>query len=921
MLEGLRVKTTGSGGALLLLVAGLTSTVFAAFYVARTADARDQIRLEAEATDIASRIRTRIDAHVTLLRGAAGLDAALGTLDQARFAGYVERLGVAERYPGVQGIGYCRAMTSSEVFRFEAEREHELGPGFRVWPAPQAGGHHAHVVITYLEPRDRRNAAALGFDMASEPTRREAMLRAAQTKAPAASHRVTLVQEIDREKQPGFLIYVPLRERAEPPSPKLPDEEAFGEVEGFVYAPFRAHDLLNGIFGPSEAAHDGIAFAVADVEPEVEPVATDADPDARATSLDEPLSSDSLLYTSPGWRDAVVRARSGTSPLRLAFREPALHAGRRIDVAGVPWMLSVRTLPSFAASSDRRFVPYLLVLGSTASALLALAMFVQVRLRRRAEHVASELRRSEEALRESEGRLRRVVESNVIGIVVGDLQGAVLEVNDAFLALTGHDRDAVRDGRLDWVAVCARDDVRGRAALAAMATDAQRSEAAREPYEKEIVRPDGTRVPVLVGVSFLGGREELGVGFVLDLSERKRAEAQLERARALADAAREQAEAASRLKDEFLATVSHELRTPLNAILGWAQLLRTHPGSREELERALTTIERNAKAQAKLIDDLLDVSRIISGKLALDLTTVDLRAVLHAALEAVRPAASAKKIALTCDLPDAACFASGDPTRLQQIAWNLLSNAVKFTPPSGNVDVTLRRTDAGVLELSVRDSGQGIDPAFLPHVFERFRQADGSTTRRHGGLGLGLAIARQLVELHGGTIEASSEGVGRGATFVVRLPPFDEARAARHEGHEARPSTLAGVRVLLVDDDEDALRLAECALARVDARVTTVTSAESALRAYERERPDVLVSDISMPGEDGYTLLRRVRTLETRLGGRVPAVALTAFARDEDKTRARLAGFEEHLAKPVETARLLEVVATLAKKQAERPTT
>ncbi|HLM74839.1 MAG TPA: ATP-binding protein [Polyangiaceae bacterium] len=417
-----------------------------------------------------------------------------------------------------------------------------------------------------------------------------------------------------------------------------------------------------------------------------------------------------------------------------------------------------------------------------------------------------------------------------------------------------------------------------------------------------------------------------------DLSrERERArgavkEAEIERQKLLDGerAARAEAEQMVRTKDEFLATLSHELRTPLNAILGWAQLLRAGKMTPKDASRGLEVIERNARAQARLVEDLLDMSRIISGTARLDVKRVDFGSVVDTALESVRAAAQAKSIRLTKSVDASVSRATGDRARLQQILWNLLSNAIKFTPNGGSVEVALKAAGDAV-EISVSDTGQGIAPEFMPHVFERFRQADSSVTRIHSGLGLGLAIARHLTELHGGTIRAESEGTGRGAVFTVRLPGGAEPLRDRAPMSEGAPSTdrtsavvaytpppLDGVRVLFVDDDQDSRELGVHILAEHKAEVFPAGSAREALDVLKRERPTVLVSDIGMPGEDGYELIGKVRQLGDDGGGGTPAVALTAFAHPDDRRRALLAGFQVHLPKPVDPVELVAAVAALA---------
>jgi PAS domain S-box-containing protein len=381
-------------------------------------------------------------------------------------------------------------------------------------------------------------------------------------------------------------------------------------------------------------------------------------------------------------------------------------------------------------------------------------------------------------------------------------------------------------------------------------------------------------------------------------------------------AARAQAEAASRLKDEFLATVSHELRTPLTSILGYGQMLQTRKRDETYVVRTAQKIVRSAKSQAQLIDDLLDVSRIVTGKLRIEPRAMDPIAVIHAAIDAVRPAIDAKAIRLDTEYDPTLGPIVGDPDRLQQVVWNLLSNAIKFTPSGGRVRVCLETSDADI-QLTVSDTGQGISPDFLPYVFDRFRQAESTSTRAHGGLGLGLSIVRHLVEMHGGTVEVQSEGVGLGATFIVRLP-IGAAAAANSSAPdvwrvtEPCPPVLEGLRVLVVDDQPDIVELIHDMLTSCGAVVRTSTAARDALVTLRDWQPDVLVSDIAMPGEDGYWLIDNVRALAPEAGGAIPAVALTAYVRADDRLRVLAAGFQRYVPKPVEAAELLDVIARLA---------
>ncbi|MGH9958749.1 MAG: hybrid sensor histidine kinase/response regulator, partial [Pyrinomonadaceae bacterium] len=377
--------------------------------------------------------------------------------------------------------------------------------------------------------------------------------------------------------------------------------------------------------------------------------------------------------------------------------------------------------------------------------------------------------------------------------------------------------------------------------------------------------------------------------------------------------ARAHAEESNRLKDEFLATVSHELRTPLTAILGWSRMLEAGSINDPMAERALETIRRNAKAQAQIIDDILDVSRIITGKLYLDLHPMELAPVIEGAVNVVRPTAEAKGIQIESRLESKPIVVTGDANRLQQVVWNLVSNAIKFTPRGGRVFLSLDEIGNQV-EFRVTDTGQGISPDFLPFVFDRFRQADSTSTRQHGGLGLGLAIARHLVEIHGGAIKAESPGAGKGSTFSVRLPVVGTITSAAGQrlGERAAPLTfqsrLNGIHVLLVDDDADTLDLLSAALKQQKATVTAVSSAADAISAIKSSRPDIVVSDIAMPGEDGYQLIEKIRAMNVEPDGPIPAVAITAYAKEEDRETALSSGYQNYLAKPIELSELVTVV-------------
>ena len=596
-----------------------------------------------------------------------------------------------------------------------------------------------------------------------------------------------------------------------------------------------------------------------------------------------------------------------------------------------------------AVAVEYLFIAPLYTLGITSkTGILRLLLFVGVgafmsglnemliRARLRSERSAVEslareqaLRQAQRDARESELRFRIMADSAPVLVWMAGIDKECDWFNRPWLEFTG--RTMEQEVGNGWVEGVHPDDRERCWNIYSTSFDARREFS----MEYRLRRHDGEYRWLLDnGVPRYGdGKFQGFIGTCIDIHDRKQAEDL--RARALEDARRawREAENASRSKDEFLATVSHELRTPLNAMLGWAQLLQLALEDQAKLNRGLEVIARSARAQSQLIDDLLDVSRIISGKMRLNVRSVDLLPVIGAAVEAVRPAAEAKQIQIRQLLDPLAGPVAGDSDRLQQVVWNLLANAVKFTPRGGKVEVRLERINSHV-DIIVADTGAGISPEFLPLVFERFRQFDSSTTRTQGGLGLGLAIVRHLAELHGGTVRVESPGAGEGATFVVSLPlavarldPVEEERVHPFLDPQERRATCAddpalnldGIRVLVVDDEPDARETLAQILEHCDAEVLAVGSADEALRELERFRPHVLLSDIGMPGEDGYSLIRRVRALPPERGGRIPAAALTAFARGEDRRRALLAGFQMHVAKPVDIHDLAAVVAALAR--------
>ena len=746
------------GPALAVLAICLTATFLVVWQLGRVSTSKDDERFDNAVERLNELIVRRIAVYEDMLRATAGMLDLEGPFDRRAFQRFVQRLEIDTRYPGIRGIGYSERITPAELPALLAQQRREI-PGFRVWPEDPRDEYYA---ILYLEPLDERNRAALGYDMFTDATRRDAMERARDTGQAAASAPVRLVQEIGVDKQAGFLIYTPVYEGGGVP-PTV--EERRAKLRGFVYVPFRGGDLFSGILAAEEAPRAGFEL------------------------------------------------RDGSSPQMTIFRAGDRGAGRfmssrTIPVSGRTWEASFFSLPGLERASYAALVPGVLGTGVALSLLVALLVGLQ--------SAAGERRAAAEQAAREHAELVELV--NATGTQLAgelDLDRLVQALTDAGVRLT-----RAQFGAFFYNVVNAAGESYTLYALSGLPREAfgrfpmPRNTAVFGPtFSGEgIVRSDDiTRDPryghsapyhgmpdghppvrSYLAVPVVSRSGEVLGGLFFGHSEAGRFTAQHERVlRGVAAqasvaidnarlynrvqellererAARAEAERGSQLKDEFLATLSHELRTPLNAVLGWTHLVRHGGIAPDRFDQALETIHRNAQAQSQLIDDLLDMSRIVAGRLRIDLDDVDVASVLEAAIGVVRPAADAKgvRVTTTCDpVPPL----RADAARLQQVFWNLLSNAVKFTPRGGQVDVALR-WDGVHAEVTVRDTGIGINTEFLPAVFDRFRQADVSTGREHGGLGLGLSIVRSLVQMHGGTVEAHSDGPGTGATFTVRLP-------------------------------------------------------------------------------------------------------------------------------------------------------
>ncbi len=645
--------------------------------------------------------------------------------------------------------------------------------------------------------------------------------------------------------------------------------------------------------------------------------------------------------------DEVAGRLAMTGPLADATAEVA-DATLPVGVFSLP-VTQARVLP--VCASDQSDVMGLLVLGINPA--IALDAEYSTFFDTIAAHLATAItnanaHKTKQALLASEGKLKSFFDADVIGISFGDIHDAIYDANDEFLRIVGYSRDDLRSGLLRWTSITPSD----YSFLDEMAISEAKATGACTPYEKEYIRKNGDRVPVLVGFNLIGDCRKESVAFILDISDRRKTQIEREQALVREHTARKAAERANRIKDEFLAVISHELRTPLNPILGWTQILRRGKLSQEKTAFALAAIERNANLQVQLISDLLDISSVLHGTMQISKQPTDLKTVVHSALETMRLAAEQKSLTLELNLsPTYPCVVMGDAGRLQQIVWNLLSNAVKFTPTGGQVSVTLqaiRQADRLCAQVKISDTGQGIAADFLPYVFEYFRQEDYSTTRQFGGLGLGMAITRQLTELHGGTVRAGSAGEDQGATFTLKIPlatqptpmPARESllvsskslsenfsknpdespgespgestsgstdESSREANHMAA-HFFEGLRVLLVDDEPDSLEITAFVLQQTGAVVTMASSGAAALANIHQAPPDILISDIGMPEMDGYTLIKQVRSLPADQGGETMALALTAYAGEPSCQQAIAAGFQRYLAKPIDPDELLKVI-------------
>ena len=819
--------------ALLVFVIALLVTGSLVAGVAMGIQRQDRLAFDYEVERTREAIEQRVAVTANLMRGTAGLFEASHEVTGEEFRRYIETLQLRSRYPGILGIGFTRWLTPRDVPGFEAEVRAGARPGFHVWPR---GPRPQMTSITYLEPYDRRNAAAIGFDMLTEPTRRAAMLAARARGDLVASGKVTLLQEIDPAKQAGFLMYLPVYAHA--------DDASRSGFLGFVYAPLRVGDLLAGTRGPGVRRIDYSLY--------------DGDRAMPAALLRTTLTA-------------------GEKPGRLV-------AERRLRVGGRPWLVRYSSRRALDDLSQRWLVPWLALAAFAASALLATLSWLQGRARVRAETAMAAERIVALTLHREREWLGATLTSIDDAVIAVDAQERVTWMNPVAERLTGWSRhEALGQAFAAVVHLLRTEDdapapagARGRGGAMLRARDGT-------------VRPvDHSRAPIREASGEVSG----AVIVMHDASERHRTEAEL----------REN----DRRKDEFLAMLAHELRNPLAPISTAATLLRMPQLDAARVAHASAVILRQVGHMTELVDDLLDVSRVTRGLVELDREVFDVREAVRAAAEQVHALVERQRHRLDLDLGDEPLCVDGDRTRLTQVFANLLNNAAKYTPPGGRLRVEARPAD-GHVRLRVVDNGIGIEPALLPRVFDLFTQAERSLDRSQGGLGIGLALVRSVVELHGGQVRASSDGAGQGSTFDVILPRV-QARStpAAAPAPAETPAPAAPLRIVVVDDNEDAAQTLELLLQTLGHDVRSFANGEDAQAALD-PATDAYILDIGLPGISGYELARRLRADPRSAGARL--FALSGYGQQVDLDASRSAGFDEHFVKPVEPERLLRALA------------
>jgi PAS domain S-box-containing protein len=849
-----------------VLWVGVVVTILAAWYVRHSAALREQARFQGLADAAVDQLNGAVDDYAVSLRGASGLFAAFGTVSANQFDAYITEQNLPLRFPAMRALGYAPRVPAEKIPDVQALGRREVIADYHIWP--MKGQSEAYPVL-FVEPRDATiTRPGLGFDVMTEPTRAAAIRRARDTATAAASDKAHLLAQTDSEQTSAFVICIPVFTGGKtPPTVELRRKL----ITGVVFAGFRVDDFFNRVF--DSEVRDRLQIAVFNK--------TD-------TGSTEQLYDPSRFALEP------------------AGFVPHLHETRMIKFAGRTWTLQMSERADFDVESGNPLTIFILLGGFGISLVLFAVTRSQALSQDEAERSAAALRRSSEAIRASQSRLRRLVDSNLIGVFFCNTDGKIIDGNGEFFRLVGRSREqAVSGESLSFQTVITSDQLDSQ--LQALRQLGQTG--VWLPRETALLRPDGTHVPVLIGLAMVDGSKTEAVAFTVDLTQRKQAERDLQ-------SAKDAAEAANRSKDQFLAVLSHELRTPLTPVLAMTTASRDDRRLPPEVRNDFAMIHRNVELEAKLIDDLLDLTRIGRGKLQLHLSTVDLHQVIRAAIEVCSSSEiAAKNLVVESDLSARFHYLNGDAARLQQVFWNLLKNAIKFSPRRsvGGAKIVIRtRNDpadssdlqTGSIVVDVIDQGIGIEADVLPRIFDAFEQGTAARAQASGGLGLGLAISRGLVEAHGGHIWADSKGT----TFTVRLPavaPMPEVAAANDRS--PRPDQSAPLRILLVEDHVDTAAVLARLLRHDGHAVEVAGCVADANRLALEQSFDLLLSDLGLPDGSGIDVIQCFRNRQD--GIERFAIALTGFGAETDVLRTTTAGFDDHLTKPISYKDLQQAIA------------
>jgi len=879
------VSLTSAATSLALCTLSLIATFVISFLIYRNIQNERSERFDRLTRRTVMAIRNRMMAYENALEHARALLVTEPDASHEQFHAFVSAMILATQYPGLQALSYIVRVPKADLHQFKRMARSEVSSEYVLWPP---GERSESWPVLYIEPPNWRNRRTLGFDLLTDPDRESAIRAAIDKAGTTLSRRVTLTQETNVGRQPGFLMLVPIYKGGSIPATVA---QRRSDVIGFICGGFRTIDLFNQI-----TQELGIA-RLANIRVY----------DSRSTA-----DAQTILYDS----EALHSSKETT------HKEPGTFtAATTIDVSGEPWTISVNSLKSFDQEISLDPVWFVLSGGMLISGLFFLLGRTSIHLSR--------------SLIQNENQLRLVTDSLPVLVARFNADGVYEFANASHADWFGVESSELKGRSFkDFIGNCAgpRESTFFAQALSGQAVNfesvVQHCSLGLRQVKIDCI-PESSESPATEQHGF--------VAYALDITEQAGLVRALKRSESLyRDIARQnerlyrESRSLNRSKDEFLTTLSHELRTPLTVILGHADLLKKQSGFAEEVSESINSIARNARAQTQIINDLIDVSSMVTGKLSLQIHAVAIDEIVRTTIERFRSEAADKHLRVNDEVRGLNTLIMGDALRLEQILTNLLTNSIKFTPAGGTINITAC-ANGSTYEIELADNGQGIDREFLPYIFDRFRQEDNSVTRSFGGLGLGLAIVSNLVEAHGGQVSASSEGQGKGSSFVVRFPLLElntSTSALRKKSlatttPKPRPRSgtlfLESARVLVVDDESDTRKLISRYLERAGAHVMMASSAQGAIEVFKDFNPELVVSDIGMPVEDGYSLIRRIRNLEKQLSlPPVPAIALTAFARAEDRMRAIRSGFHVHLTKPVTADRLTEASCALLSIQIEK---